>query len=77
LTNGLTHQLGLPPERCYHEQPKELFEAALCRKKRRKPLPEDFAVVGAAANLTKWCRSETFARLVQVLRAWFPRDGGD
>ena len=64
--------LDLSPERCCREKPKELFETVLYYKKRRRPLPEDFGLLGTSANLTKWSVSETFGRLVGILRAWFP-----
>ena len=65
-------QLQRTRERCRLESPKELFEAVLYQKKRRKPLPEDFKTLGSSANLKNWNGSETFARVVEILRAWFP-----
>jgi hypothetical protein len=59
-------------KRCCREKPKELFEGVLYHKKRRKPLPEDFEMLGSHANLANWSASETFGRLVEILRAWFP-----
>jgi hypothetical protein len=64
--------LNLTPERCRREKPKELFEAVLYNKKRRRPLPEDFEMLGSSANLARWGESETFGRLVETLRTWFP-----
>jgi hypothetical protein len=57
---------------CCREKPKELFEGVLYYNRRRKPLPEDFRMLGSSANLAKWSASETFGRLVEILRAWFP-----
>ncbi|HXB71624.1 MAG TPA: hypothetical protein VNY05_25530 [Candidatus Acidoferrales bacterium] len=72
VTARAATRLGRTRDRCYGESPKELFEAVLYDKKRRKPLPEDFAALGSSADVTSWCRSETFARFVAILRAWFP-----
>lgn len=65
---------GLNPslERCCLESPKELFEAILYQKRRRKPLPEDFEKLGSDADLLEWSASGTFGRLVGILRTWFP-----
>ena len=65
-------KLKLSKERCCRERPKELFEDVLYHKKRRKPLPEDFWMLGSSANLERWSTSETFGRLVEILRGWFP-----
>lgn len=62
----------MPLARCSREAPKELFEAVLHHKERRKPLPEDFEKLGSSADLTDWTGSETFARLLGILRRWFP-----
>lgn len=59
-------------ERCCRERPKELFEAVLYQRKRRRPLPEDFKMLGSSANLTNWSDSDTFGQLVAILRSWFP-----
>jgi hypothetical protein len=72
LTARVAAELSLSREPCCRERPKELFEGVLYYKKRRKPLPEDFRMLGSSANLAKWSASETFGRLVEVLRAWFP-----
>jgi hypothetical protein len=72
-TTGALSQMNLTRERCCREKPKELFEAVLYQLERRKPLPEDFEMLGSSCNLTKWIGSETFARFVEKLRAWFPR----
>ena len=72
VTARLATGLNLSRERCCRERPKELFEAVLYHKMRRKPLPEDFKILGSSANLTEWRASETFGRLVEILRDWFP-----
>ena len=58
---------------CKNFYPKELFEYALHKKYRRKPLPQDFKSISALASLVDWQRSDSFRLLVKVLRAWFPR----
>ena len=64
--------LNLSRERCCLERPKELFEAVLHQRKRRRPLPEDFKMLGSSANLTNWSDSDKFGQLVAILRSWFP-----
>ena len=70
VVSGLNSSL----ERCFREKPKELFEAVLYHKRRRQPLPEDFAMLGSSADLAKWRDSGTFGRFVEILRTWFPRE---
>jgi hypothetical protein len=72
VTTRALNRLNLSREQCCRERPKELFEAVLYSKKRRKPLPEDFEMLGSSADLTRWSASGTFGRLVEILRAWFP-----
>jgi hypothetical protein len=72
VTEHVAGRLGLPKQRCCREKPKEIFEAILYRQRRRKPLPEDFERLGSLSNLEDWCNSKTFARLVEILRTWFP-----
>ena len=64
--------LNLSRERCCRDRPEELFEAVLYHEKRRKPLPEDFELLGSSADLIRWSASETFGRLVKILADWFP-----
>lgn len=54
-------------------KPKDLFEAVVYRCLRRKPLPADFEKIARSASLVKWQSSESFRRIVTVLREWFPR----
>ena len=72
LTEESATHLGGPRERCCREKPKELFEEILYRQKRRRPLPEDFAMLGSSAKVDQLCASPTFARLIEILRSWFP-----
>jgi hypothetical protein len=65
-------KFGRQPEQCCREAPKELFEALFYQRMRRQPLPEDFKRIAARADLTNWENSATFARLVRILRDWFP-----
>jgi hypothetical protein len=60
---------------CKMHYPKELFEFCLYQTRRRKPLPEDFRLISASANLIGWQASTTFAALVEILRNWFPGEG--
>jgi hypothetical protein len=69
MTGRAADQIERPRERCCRELPKE---AVLCQKKRRKPLPEDFKVLGSFVNLSNWTGSDTFARFTEILKAWFP-----
>jgi hypothetical protein len=72
LTARAAVQIERSRERCCRELPKELFELIFYYKSRRKPLPEDFRMLGSSANLSNWVRSESFDRFVGILRAWFP-----
>jgi hypothetical protein len=72
VTDPLAADLSGSREHCCREKPKELFEAILYRQKRRKPLPEDFAMFGSSAKVEQLCASATFARLIEILRSWFP-----
>jgi hypothetical protein len=72
VTTRVTAELDLSRERCCRDRPKELFEGVFYHMKRRKPLPEDFEMLGLAADLAKWSTSGSFGRLVGILRAWFP-----
>ena len=72
VTARVVTRQNLSRERCCRERPKELFEAVLYDRKRRKPLPEDFERLGSSADLAQWSASETFGRLVGILRVWFP-----
>jgi hypothetical protein len=72
LADRVVIGLNLSRELCCRQRPKELFEGVLYYKRRRKPLPEDYKMLGSSANLAKWGASETFGRLVEILRAWFP-----
>jgi hypothetical protein len=65
-------RLAKPPNQCRLEVPKELFEAVLYHRERRRPLPEDFEIIGKTARLSQWQSSHTFATLTRVLQAWFP-----
>jgi hypothetical protein len=58
---------------CKKQTPKELFEFVLYRRRRRKPLPGDFALTADRASLRDWQHSPTFTTFVAVLRTWFPR----
>ena len=71
ITRALS-RMNLTREQCCRERRKELFEAVVYYKKRRKPLPEDFEALGSSCDLSQWVQSETFARFVQTLRSWFP-----
>lgn len=72
ITGQAATKLSLPRKRCCRELPKELFEAVFYYKRRRKPLPGDFKTLGASADLANWSGSGSFARLAEILRAWFP-----
>lgn len=72
LTARAVIQMELSRERCCRDLPKELFEQVLYFKRRRKPLPEDFRMLGSSANLSNWVGSESFDRLAGILRTWFP-----
>jgi hypothetical protein len=72
LTGRAVTDLNLPLDRCCREKPKEFFEQVFYYKQKRKPLPEHFDMLGSSANLTDWSVSQTFGRLVEILRAWFP-----
>ena len=71
LVAALANKLGMPRERCCRHKPKELFEAVLYQKKRRRPLPEDFASLASSADIEDMSNSETFAHFVDLLKAWF------
>jgi hypothetical protein len=58
-------------ETCKADYPKELFEYSVYRSRRRKPLPEDFKLIAANADLHAWQTSETFGTFIQILRDWF------
>jgi len=75
MTKQFAAEHSLPSGDHYRKYPKELFESVLYLKERRGPLPRDFAALAAAANLKAWRGSETFARLADILGAWFPPKG--
>jgi hypothetical protein len=64
---------NVAPATCRREFPKELFEHCLYKVQRRKPLPEDFKGIAAAADLAAWETSTTFKVFADILRGWFPR----
>ena len=59
-------------ERCYLENPKELFDQVFYLRRRCKPKLEDFSGIGSTANLRKWTGSDSFGRFVTILKTWFP-----
>ena len=73
---ALTEKAALALEKsvdyCRQELPKELFQTVLYGKKRRRPLPEDFKILGASADVARLSSSNTFARLTSILQEWFP-----
>ena len=70
---NLAPKFGKTFHRCCREVPKELFEAIFYQRERRKPLPRDFEMLAATADLSSWGASASFARFSQILREWFPR----
>jgi hypothetical protein len=60
-------------DECCRECPKELLEAVLYHVHRRKPLPEDFRILGGSARLSDWMNSGTFNQLVEILKTWYPQ----
>jgi hypothetical protein len=72
LTEKAALELEKSLDYCRQELPKELFQTVLYSKKRRRPLPEDFKILGASADVARLSSSNTFARLTSILQEWFP-----
>lgn len=52
--------------------PKELFDGVCRRRLGRTAFPREFEKIANSASLKSWCKSQSFAALVQLLREWFP-----
>ena len=63
---------GNAPDQLMKSEPKELFESVLYSTLRRRPLPDDFAAITTHANVSSWGRSQSFSRLLNTLKRWFP-----
>lgn len=61
----------LPPAALIESYPKELFEYICIGKIKRTISPRDFEEIARVASLRAWQESESFARVVGLLRGWF------
>ncbi|MEO5339040.1 MAG: hypothetical protein H7837_00785 [Magnetococcus sp. MYC-9] len=66
------HKTGQSVEQLRKEQPKELFEHLVLRKKRRKPTLADFECIASSASLKQWQGSASFHAITERLQQWFP-----
>ncbi|WP_153188653.1 hypothetical protein [Candidatus Magnetaquicoccus inordinatus] len=57
---------------CRKRYPKELFFYCLQRKRNHNPRPEDYRKIAGIASLRAWQKSESFKRIVILLKEWFP-----
>jgi hypothetical protein len=63
------------PGTCKRECPKELFEHCFYQGHKCRPIQADFGRIAAAADLSAWGTSATFAIFTNILRGWFPPTG--
>ncbi|HVO97122.1 MAG TPA: hypothetical protein VMT15_03605 [Bryobacteraceae bacterium] len=63
---------GVSVDKFSSKMPKEFFGELFYGQRRAQPLPEDFARLGAMANLDSWSASSTFHRFRSILQGWFP-----
>lgn len=56
--------------------PKELFEYLCVIKMKRSISPRDFEEIGKIADINSLAQSNSFARILELLRSWFPPQVG-
>ena len=66
------HKLGTTAEALKASQPKELFEHIMRVKLKQTISPRDFEEIGTRASITKLRNCDSFLRIADILRTWFP-----